>query len=310
MSSDRDQPASPPGGDDVDLVVADATFACDDDETDVPPAAELVSAGELSRGRQRPERSLVAIAGVSVLTHAAVVFAAITVYALGGRMPDVSVSAGTGAASAQGLVVTSEPTTADPIQLPGVDVAAEAIPEVPAETPATPLPLQVSAAAASGSARTESWPGPAPDISADVPGGVARLGLPPSPNSFATPDHSGNRPPARPPAASTDVAGTGDGVAAGPPAPASGNRPPRYPPDALRKRIEGTVLLKVEVRPTGETGAVDVARSSGHRSLDDAAVEAVRKWRFRPATDAAGAVVQTSSVVTLPVEFVIRAARG
>jgi TonB family protein len=111
-------------------------------------------------------------------------------------------------------------------------------------------------------------------------------------------------------AESTDSAGTGDGIAAGPPTPASGNRPPRYPPEALRKRIEGTVLLKVEVRPSGEAGTVDVARSSGHRSLDDAAVEAVRRWRFRPATDAAGAVVQTTSVVTLPVEFVIRAVRS
>jgi TonB family protein len=110
--------------------------------------------------------------------------------------------------------------------------------------------------------------------------------------------------------ATTAADATGDGIAAGPPSPASGNRPPKYPAEALRRRIEGTVLLSVEVRPSGDTGAVAVARSSGHRSLDDAAVQAVRKWRFRPATDAAGAVVPTSTVVTLPVEFVIRAARG
>jgi TonB family protein len=247
------------------------------------------------------------VAGVSVLTHAAVVFAAITVYVLTGRMPHVSVSTGTGAASAQGLVVTSDPSTAEPVELPGVNVTAE-VANVP---PSTPSPLQPSADAASDSARAESWPGPAPDVTVEVPGHGARLGFPTSP-SFATPAASGHRPPSPPrgATASTDVAGEGDGVAAGPPAPASGNRPPRYPPDALRRRIEGTVLLKVEVRPSGETGTVDVARSSGHRSLDDAAVEAVRRWRFRPATDAAGAVVQTSSVVTLPVEFVIRATRG
>jgi TonB family protein len=303
MSSEPDKPASPPPMDDADVVAA--TFACDD--TDVPPAAALGLGGVHSHGSRRRERGVIAVAGVSVLTHAAVVFAALTVYVLGGRLPEVSVSTGTGAAAAQGLVVTSDPSTADPVELPGVNVTA-AVPAVP---PTTTSPLQPSADAESGSRLTESWPGPAPDISADMPGGVAHLGFPASP-SFATPAASGHRLPAPPrgATASTDVIGEGDGVAASPPAPASGNRPPRYPPDALRRRIEGTVLLKVEVRPAGDTGAVDVARSSGHRSLDEAAVEAVRKWRFRPATDAAGAVVQTSSVVTLPVEFVIRAARG
>jgi TonB family protein len=295
--------------DDADVIVADAPLASDDnDSTDVPPAAELCLGGANSDLKQRRDRGVIAVAGVSVLAHAAVVFAAITVYVLGGRLPEVSVATGTGAASAQGLVVTSEPNTAEPVQLPAAEVTAEM--PVPLAAPATPFPLQAAPDDASGSARTENWPGPAPDISADVPGGVARLGLPASPLSFATPARSGNRPPVPASAAPTDVIGTGDGVAAGPPAPASGNRPPRYPPDALRRRIEGTVLLTVEVRPSGETGSVDVARSSGHRSLDDAAVEAVRRWRFRPATDAAGAVVQTSSVVTLPVEFVIRAARG
>jgi TonB family protein len=284
--------------DDADVV--DAAFAYDD--TDVPPAAELGFGGEDPQRRQRSERGVIAVAGVSVLTHAAVVFAAIAVYVLGGRMPEVSVSTGTGAAAAQGLVVTSDPSTAESVELPSVNVAAE-MPPVP---PTAPSLLQPRADAESDPGRVESWPGPAPDTSADEPGRGARLGFPVSP-SFATPALSGHR---RGTTASTDVAGEGDGVAAGPPAPASGNRPPRYPPDALRRRIEGTVLLKVEVRPSGETGAVDVARSSGHRSLDDAAVEAVRKWRFRPATDGAGAVVQTSSVVTLPVEFVIRAARS
>jgi TonB family protein len=288
-----------------------AVRAADDPEWRLPDApivlAQLANPADAQRdaGREAAEareRELTEPA----LAHAAVVFAAITVYMFCGRMPEVSVSTGTGAGAAQGLVVTSDPSPAEPVELPGVNVTAE-VPDVP---PTAPTPLQPSADAESVSRSTESWPGPAPDTAADMPGRVARLGFPAS-SSFATPAVSGRRLPVPPrgATASTGVIGQGDGIATGPPTPASGNRPPRYPP-ALRRRIEGTVLLKVEVRPTGDTGAVDVARSSGHRNLDDAAVEAVRKWRFRPATDAAGAVVQTSSVVTLPVEFVIRAARS
>jgi protein TonB len=65
------------------------------------------------------------------------------------------------------------------------------------------------------------------------------------------------------------------------PAPAD-NPPPRYPAEAHRAGIEGTVVLRVGVRSDGGVEFVEVAQSSGHRALDDAAVEAVRRWRFTP----------------------------
>ena len=58
---------------------------------------------------------------------------------------------------------------------------------------------------------------------------------------------------------------------------------PRYPPDALRNGESGTVLLHVDVGPDGVPTQVRVARTSHSRSLDRAAGEAVRQWRFRPA---------------------------
>lgn len=57
---------------------------------------------------------------------------------------------------------------------------------------------------------------------------------------------------------------------------------PRYPPEALRNQESGTVLLRVHVGADGVPTAVDVVRSSRSRSLDRAASEAVRQWRFRP----------------------------
>lgn len=58
---------------------------------------------------------------------------------------------------------------------------------------------------------------------------------------------------------------------------------PVYPLSARRRGIEGTVLLRVEVLPSGEPGRVEIARSSGDESLDDSAREAARQLRFNPA---------------------------
>lgn len=61
------------------------------------------------------------------------------------------------------------------------------------------------------------------------------------------------------------------------------NPPPRYPPAARRSGDEGTVLLKVLVTSDGAAARVELDRSSGSASLDSAALEAVRNWRFIPA---------------------------
>jgi periplasmic protein TonB len=58
---------------------------------------------------------------------------------------------------------------------------------------------------------------------------------------------------------------------------------PRYPMEALRAHREGQVVLSVTVTPEGDVTSVSVGRSSGDPSLDDAAEEAVRNWRFAAA---------------------------
>lgn len=60
--------------------------------------------------------------------------------------------------------------------------------------------------------------------------------------------------------------------------------PPAYPIQALRAGVQGTVMLKVLVDPTGKPLQVVIARSSGSRLLDDAARKHVlAAWRFHPA---------------------------
>jgi protein TonB len=61
------------------------------------------------------------------------------------------------------------------------------------------------------------------------------------------------------------------------------NPPPAYPALSRRTREEGRVLLRVRVDAEGHVAAIEVQATSGHPRLDEAAVEAVRQWRFVPA---------------------------
>jgi protein TonB len=79
------------------------------------------------------------------------------------------------------------------------------------------------------------------------------------------------------------------------------NQPaPGYPSQALRRRIEGEVLLRVEVDARGRPTRVQVERGSGARQLDAAAVAAVRRWRFEPALHDGQPV---PSSVLIPIAF-------
>lgn len=65
------------------------------------------------------------------------------------------------------------------------------------------------------------------------------------------------------------------------PAPLSGhNLPPSYPEAARRRRIEGTVVVRIEVDAGGAAVVCAVESSSGSELLDAAALAAARRWRF------------------------------
>jgi len=77
-------------------------------------------------------------------------------------------------------------------------------------------------------------------------------------------------------------------------------RPPVYPPRCLRMGIEGTVRVRVLVGEDGRVQEVTVGKSSGETALDDAAMDAVRYWRFEPAKRD-GVPVRAWAIV--PIEF-------
>ncbi len=85
------------------------------------------------------------------------------------------------------------------------------------------------------------------------------------------------------------------------PVPIPGQSPaPDYPAAAMRRRISGTVAVRVEVGTDGVPTHVVVENSSRNRDLDRAALEAVRTWRFQPAQRDGQAV---ASSIVIPVDF-------
>jgi protein TonB len=80
------------------------------------------------------------------------------------------------------------------------------------------------------------------------------------------------------------------------------NPSPSYPAEAKRRGIQGKVLIEVVVKVDGNPQAVEIARSSGHSSLDEAAINAVKNWHFIPAHKGSK-TIQASVIV--PIEFKI-----
>jgi TonB family protein len=64
---------------------------------------------------------------------------------------------------------------------------------------------------------------------------------------------------------------------------ANGKVPPRYPPEARQSHTEGSVYLSMTIRSDGSVKQVEVLETGG-RLLDEASIEAVRRWRYVPAS--------------------------
>ncbi|HEY0876984.1 MAG TPA: energy transducer TonB [Zeimonas sp.] len=58
------------------------------------------------------------------------------------------------------------------------------------------------------------------------------------------------------------------------------NPAPEYPRASRRLGEQGRVVLRVRVEPDGSPSQLEVQRSSGSPRLDDAALDAVRRWSF------------------------------
>lgn len=78
------------------------------------------------------------------------------------------------------------------------------------------------------------------------------------------------------------------------------NPPPAFPSLSRRMGEQGRVILRVLVSPGGGAAEVQVRTSSGHDRLDQAARDAVRRWKFVPARRGEQAV---AAWVLIPISF-------
>ena len=76
--------------------------------------------------------------------------------------------------------------------------------------------------------------------------------------------------------------------------------PPHYPKDAVDQKIEGRVMLIVDVAADGSVTKVVVERGSKNSNLDQEAVKAAASWKFTPKIEGGKAV---ASRVRMPVDF-------
>jgi protein TonB len=80
------------------------------------------------------------------------------------------------------------------------------------------------------------------------------------------------------------------------------NPKPNYPRLSKRMGEQGEVRLRVDIASDGTVTQVVLAHSSGFERLDDAAITAVKSWKFKPAKQGD---VSMASTVEIPVKFML-----
>ncbi len=181
-------------------------------------------------------------------------------------------------------------TLPKPISTPMPAPAKEPEPVEPAPTPALPAAAEPSAPA------REPAASPAPATSFE-PGGTSVASQPPTETRGGGTTGEPSVPPR------TVAAIPSDGVTQMA-IPRGGYQVrPSYPNSARRLGIQGMTTLRVYVAADGRVGEVQVQESAGHADLDNAAADAVKRWRFEPARRGTEPV---GVWVLLPVEFRLR----
>ena len=187
-----------------------------------------------------------------------------------------------------------------------------ALPVVPPQIP----PMTIEFAAPAPPVVQPPPPAPAPPVAEPPPPVIDELAAKPKPKPKPVPKPVAKQPP-KPQPKPVEAPPPAPVAAPAPPAPPSPapvtppsanaaylkNPAPEYPQMALRRGWEGTVLLRVEVLPSGKPGQIQIQKSSGRDALDAAALAAVKRWSFVPAKQ--GDVAQ-AGWVSVPIDFKLR----
>jgi protein TonB len=71
---------------------------------------------------------------------------------------------------------------------------------------------------------------------------------------------------------------------------------PVYPPASRRAGEQGTAMFRVLVDERGRPSEIQTLRSSGHPRLDQAALDAIKKWTFTPAKNGSTPILSWTRV--------------
>ena len=74
---------------------------------------------------------------------------------------------------------------------------------------------------------------------------------------------------------------------------------PKYPVDAARDGVEGWVELRFSIDTAGQVQDVQVVNAEPRRIFDKAAVQALKRWKYRPKVVDGKAIAQTGLAVRL-----------
>ncbi|HEX4366954.1 MAG TPA: energy transducer TonB [Rhodopila sp.] len=151
---------------------------------------------------------------------------------------------------------------------------AKPAPPAPEPLPAPPLPSPATATVPKPA--DPPPPQPAKPEPKPTPKPVEARPVPPRPQQAPVFNLSGTE-------SESNAIAMGQGILPAMPDDRFRNRPPIYPIEAQLHGQHGSVTLVIHVGENGVATGVAVQRSSGVDMLDQAAIAAVRNWRFRPA---------------------------
>ncbi len=72
---------------------------------------------------------------------------------------------------------------------------------------------------------------------------------------------------------------------------------PDYPINARARRTQGRGVFTLVLTERGEVASIQILKSTGSQDLDNAAENALRKWRFKPGTGI--------KKVRIPIDFIL-----
>lgn len=111
---------------------------------------------------------------------------------------------------------------------------------------------------------------------------AAQAAAAPAPAAAPPPAEKPTPPPVEKPAPAPVAATPTPAPAVTTPAQLLKSVPPSYPPEAFRSRREGWVEVQFTITADGKVADAKVARSEPGRMFDQAALESVRRWTFKP----------------------------